>query len=123
MAVGTGLNFEFYSADITITGIELSAAMLAIARQRATDFGLRVDLHEGDAQAMPFDSNSFAQAVACEGCPPLAELFERDEKAGAGCSCARSACRRGRSTPLASSPTPRWAGPYPCGSGLETTPR
>jgi predicted peroxiredoxin len=24
----------------------------------------------------------FAQAVACDGCPPLAELFERYEKAG-----------------------------------------
>jgi ubiquinone/menaquinone biosynthesis C-methylase UbiE len=63
VAVGTGRNFDSYPADITITGIELSAAMLAIARQRATDLGLRVDLHEGDAQAMPFDGNTFDTVV------------------------------------------------------------
>jgi ubiquinone/menaquinone biosynthesis C-methylase UbiE len=63
VAVGTGRNFDSDPADITITGIELSAAMLAIARQRATDLGLRVDLHEGDAQAMPFDGNTFDTVV------------------------------------------------------------
>jgi ubiquinone/menaquinone biosynthesis C-methylase UbiE len=50
VAIGTGLNLPFYPADTTIAGIDLSPAMLAIARQRATDLGVYVDLHTGDAE-------------------------------------------------------------------------
>ena len=35
VAIGTGRNLPHYPADATVTGIELSPAMLAIARQRA----------------------------------------------------------------------------------------
>jgi len=49
VAVGTGRNLPYYTADVTITAIELSPAMLAIARQRAQDLGRGVDLGEGDA--------------------------------------------------------------------------
>jgi ubiquinone/menaquinone biosynthesis C-methylase UbiE len=63
VAVGTGRNFAFYPADITIAGIELSPAMLSIARQHAADLALRVDLQEGDAQALPFDNNRFDTVV------------------------------------------------------------
>ncbi|MER7008878.1 methyltransferase domain-containing protein [Dactylosporangium sp. NPDC000555] len=63
VAIGTGLNLPFYPAEVTITGVELSPAMLAIARQRAADLGLGVDLHEGDAQALPFADASFDTVV------------------------------------------------------------
>jgi len=63
VAIGTGRNLEFYPPDVTITGIELSPAMLAIARQRATELGRDVDLREGDAQALPFDDASFDTVV------------------------------------------------------------
>lgn len=63
VAIGTGLNLPHYPAEATITGIELSPAMLAIARQRAADLSLNADLREGDAEHVPFDDASFDTAV------------------------------------------------------------
>lgn len=64
VAIGTGLNLPHYPADATITGIELSPAMLAIARRRAADLGRAVDLRTGDAQTLPFPDASF-DTVLC----------------------------------------------------------
>jgi ubiquinone/menaquinone biosynthesis C-methylase UbiE len=64
VAIGTGRNLPAYPADVTITGIELSPAMLAIARQRATGLGRDVDLREGDAEDLPFEADSF-DTVLC----------------------------------------------------------
>jgi ubiquinone/menaquinone biosynthesis C-methylase UbiE len=63
VAIGTGLNLPHYPADATITGIELSPAMLAIARKRAADLGMDVDLRTGDAQALPFPDQAFDTVV------------------------------------------------------------
>lgn len=63
VAIGTGLNLPHYPAEATITGIELSPAMLAIARQRAAGLSLDADLREGDAEHLPFDDASFDTAV------------------------------------------------------------
>jgi ubiquinone/menaquinone biosynthesis C-methylase UbiE len=64
VAIGTGLNLPHYPADTAITGIELSPAMLAVARTRAADLGMEVDLRTGDAQALPFPDASF-DTVLC----------------------------------------------------------
>ena len=64
IAVGTGRNLPFYRPDVTITGIELSTEMLALARKRAAELGLTADLREGDAQALPFADGSF-DTVLC----------------------------------------------------------
>ncbi len=66
VGIGTGRNLPHYPADtgITgITGIELSPAMLAIARQRASGLGRELDLREGDAEHLPFDDASFDTVV------------------------------------------------------------
>jgi ubiquinone/menaquinone biosynthesis C-methylase UbiE len=63
VAIGTGRNLPYYRPDTTITGIELSPAMLAIAKDRAADLGLGVDLYEGDAERLPFDDASFDTVV------------------------------------------------------------
>jgi ubiquinone/menaquinone biosynthesis C-methylase UbiE len=63
VAIGTGRNLSHYPADATVTGVELSPAMLAIARQRAADLGREVDLHEGDAEHLCFDDGSFDTVV------------------------------------------------------------
>jgi ubiquinone/menaquinone biosynthesis C-methylase UbiE len=63
VAVGTGLNLPHYPADATITGVELSPAMLDIARQRAAGLSRDVDLHEGDAEHLPFAAESFDTVV------------------------------------------------------------
>src|SRR5215471_18286181 len=50
IAIGTGLNLPFYPTGIELTGIEISASMLEIARKRAQLLGRQVKLIEGDAQ-------------------------------------------------------------------------
>ena len=63
VGVGTGRNLPFYPRDVELTGIELSPAMLAIARARARELGRVADLREGDAQAMDFSYGSFDTVV------------------------------------------------------------
>ena len=64
VAVGTGRNFPFYREGVRLTGIDLSSAMLEIARKKADELGLDADLREGDAQELPFPDASF-DAVVC----------------------------------------------------------
>lgn len=63
VAVGTGLNLPFYPAEVQLTGIDFSPAMLAIARRRAEQLGRAVDLREADALALPFPDASFDTVV------------------------------------------------------------
>jgi ubiquinone/menaquinone biosynthesis C-methylase UbiE len=64
VAVGTGRNFPFYPEGVRLTGIDLTPAMLEIARKKADELGLDADLREGNAQELPFPDASF-DAVVC----------------------------------------------------------
>lgn len=64
VAVGTGLNLPYYRDGQSLVGIDLSTAMLDIARRRAREVGREVVLREGDAHQLPFDDASF-DAVVC----------------------------------------------------------
>jgi ubiquinone/menaquinone biosynthesis C-methylase UbiE len=63
IAIGTGLNLPFYPADVELTGIEISPAMLEIARRRAQSLGRQIKLVVGDAQALPFPEQRFDTVV------------------------------------------------------------
>jgi ubiquinone/menaquinone biosynthesis C-methylase UbiE len=63
VGIGTGANLPCYPPGLRITGIDLSPAMLAVARQRAQELGVDARLREGDAQALPFDDASFDTVV------------------------------------------------------------
>jgi ubiquinone/menaquinone biosynthesis C-methylase UbiE len=63
VAIGTGLNLPFYPAGVELTGIDFSPAMLGIAQTRARQLGRTIDLHEADAQALPFPDASFDTVV------------------------------------------------------------
>jgi ubiquinone/menaquinone biosynthesis C-methylase UbiE len=63
VAVGTGRNFTFYPQGVRLSGIDLSPAMLEIARKRAEELGVDADLREGDAQQLPFADASFDTVV------------------------------------------------------------
>jgi ubiquinone/menaquinone biosynthesis C-methylase UbiE len=67
MAIGSGLNLSFYPAGIELAGVDLSPAMLAHARRRATELGRVVDLREADALALPFPDASFDTVVCTYG--------------------------------------------------------
>jgi phosphatidylethanolamine/phosphatidyl-N-methylethanolamine N-methyltransferase len=66
VGVGTGLALPYYNADRRITGIDLSAEMLAQARKRVIDRRIRnvAALREMDAEATDFPQDSFDIAVA-----------------------------------------------------------
>ena len=63
IGIGTGRNLPHYPVGVRLTGIELSPAMLALARERAAALGRAVELHLGDAEHLPFASGSFDTVV------------------------------------------------------------
>ncbi len=64
IAVGTGRNLPYYPSDVRLTGVDLTPAMLALARRRASDLGREVDLRVGDAQALDLPAARFDTVVA-----------------------------------------------------------
>jgi ubiquinone/menaquinone biosynthesis C-methylase UbiE len=63
IAIGTGRNLAFYPSGVRLTGIDLSPAMLEIARQRSRALGRAVDLQIGDAQSLAFPEGRFHTVV------------------------------------------------------------
>jgi ubiquinone/menaquinone biosynthesis C-methylase UbiE len=63
VAIGTGRNLPYYPKGIRLTGIEYSPAMLALARRRADELGLKVDLRQGDAHALDLPDDAFDTVV------------------------------------------------------------
>ncbi|MEU4164230.1 methyltransferase domain-containing protein [Actinoplanes sp. NPDC026670] len=63
VGVGTGRNLPHFPASVTVTGVDVSPGMLAVARQRATDLGRSVDLQVADAARLPFADGSFDTVV------------------------------------------------------------
>jgi ubiquinone/menaquinone biosynthesis C-methylase UbiE len=67
IAVGTGRDLPFYPDDVRLLGIDLSPAMLAIARRRALELRREIDLRHGDAQALALPDERF-DTVLCALC-------------------------------------------------------
>jgi phosphatidylethanolamine/phosphatidyl-N-methylethanolamine N-methyltransferase len=61
VGVGTGLTLPRYGKHLTVTGIDLSPEMLAVAKKRVDDAKLTTveDLVEMDATRLTFDDGSF----------------------------------------------------------------
>jgi ubiquinone/menaquinone biosynthesis C-methylase UbiE len=64
VGVGSGRNLAAYPVDAQVTGIDISPAMLEIAKSRASQLGRVIDLRVGDAQDLDFPDGSFDTAVA-----------------------------------------------------------
>lgn len=63
VAVGTGLNLPHYPAGMPITGVDLSPAMVELARRRAEATGREADLRVGDAEALDLPDAAFDTVV------------------------------------------------------------
>jgi ubiquinone/menaquinone biosynthesis C-methylase UbiE len=62
--VGTGRNFPFYPRESRVVGVDLSPAMLARARRRASLAAASVELKVMDVTALEFPDGTFDAAVA-----------------------------------------------------------
>jgi ubiquinone/menaquinone biosynthesis C-methylase UbiE len=78
VGIGTGLNLPLYPSGVRLTGLDISARMLARAVPRATD--LKAALVRGDVERLPFPDHSFDTVVAtcvfCSVADPVAGLRE-----------------------------------------------
>ena len=54
-------------AGASVTGLDLTTELLEVARRRATEADLDVRFVEGDAEELPFDSDSFDRVTSCFG--------------------------------------------------------
>jgi ubiquinone/menaquinone biosynthesis C-methylase UbiE len=64
LAIGTGLNLPFYPGGVRLTGVDLSSAMLAVAKQRSRKLGIDAELLVGDAHALDFPDDSFDTVIS-----------------------------------------------------------
>ncbi|WP_430981084.1 class I SAM-dependent methyltransferase [Thermalbibacter longus] len=64
IGIGTGRNLPYYPAEVRLTGIDVSPAMLELARERARQLNRPVELRAGDAQALDFPAASFDTVVS-----------------------------------------------------------
>lgn len=64
IGVGTGKNLPYHRKGLQVTGIDLSPGMLARAREKAKNLGLKTELLLMDAQNLEFPDESFDAVVA-----------------------------------------------------------
>lgn len=80
IGVGTGKNFSHYPPEIRAAGIDFSPKMLANAKKRAAQLGLKIELIEMDVQRLTFSKDSFdtvfASFVFCSVPNPILGLQE-----------------------------------------------
>lgn len=80
VATGTGANYEFFPSSCSITGVDLSKEMLALAKDRAQSLKKDVTLDSMDAQDLQYPSESFDTVVSalslCTIPDPLKGLHE-----------------------------------------------
>lgn len=67
VACGTGRNFPFYAHDCRITGVDLSPAMLKLARKRAKDYEVNVQLMQQNVEQLEFSDHQFDTVVSAFG--------------------------------------------------------
>ncbi len=66
VAPGPGyLSIELARNGYTVTGLDVSATFVEIARENAADAGVHADFREGNASAMPFEDGAFDFIVCC----------------------------------------------------------
>jgi len=80
VACGYGLNFAYLGSASSISAVEFSPVMLAMAREHARSLGIQVNLTEGNAEALDFPDYSFDTVISalatCSFQNPIAALRE-----------------------------------------------
>jgi len=58
-SVGTGLNYKYLPGGVQLSGLDLSAQMLAHCQSNLRRWNIQADLYQGNAEALPFADSSF----------------------------------------------------------------
>lgn len=64
IGIGTGVNLEFYTEDVSVTGIDFSPKMLERARKKADKLTQNINILEMDVERLDFADDSFDTVVA-----------------------------------------------------------
>ena len=64
IGAGSGANLSYYAADVELTAVDANIHMLRRLRAKAVAANVEVDVHHVDAEALPFDDESFDTVVA-----------------------------------------------------------
>ena len=59
VGIGTGASLPYYRPGVTLSGIDLSPGMLAVARRHAVPLGMVADLQVMNAERMDFPDHAF----------------------------------------------------------------
>jgi ubiquinone/menaquinone biosynthesis C-methylase UbiE len=77
---GYGMNFPYLTNAKSITGVDFSSVMLNKARETMRGSSIKVNLREGDAEALEFPDNSFDTVISalstCSFYNPITALKE-----------------------------------------------
>lgn len=80
VACGTGENFQYLTKITSLTAVDLSPAMLELAKQEAQQLKLSVDFQVMQAEDLPFADTSFDTVIStmstCTFSDPVASLRE-----------------------------------------------
>jgi 2-polyprenyl-3-methyl-5-hydroxy-6-metoxy-1,4-benzoquinol methylase len=77
IACGTGRHsIELAKRGYNLTGIDLSAALINRAKEKAAEQNVKVDFSTGDARNLPFENEFDLAIMICEGAFPLMETDE-----------------------------------------------
>ena len=66
-SVGTGLNFKFLPQGTKLSGLDLSAEMLANCQNNLRRWQMEADLYLGNAECLPFADGTFDAVYTCGG--------------------------------------------------------
>jgi ubiquinone/menaquinone biosynthesis C-methylase UbiE len=66
-SVGTGLNFKYLPRGVKLSGLDLSAEMLANCQNNLRRWQMEGDLYLGNAESLPFADSSFDVVFTCGG--------------------------------------------------------
>jgi ubiquinone/menaquinone biosynthesis C-methylase UbiE len=66
-SVGTGLNFKYLPRGVKLSGLDLSAEMLANCQRNLRRWQMDADLYLGNAECLPFADASFDVVYTCGG--------------------------------------------------------
>lgn len=64
IGAGTGFNFPYYAAAVSIVATDPNPFMLRRAREKAQKLGLKVEFHQYPAEMLPFPDASFDTVIS-----------------------------------------------------------